>query len=91
MLTLTAAFLAAAAPPAASAPPAQISVTTAAEDPGKKIKCRKLPVTGSLARFTRECRTVDEWARLDGLNREAATKIQDRGLVVGCGSNPTGC
>lgn len=63
----------------------------AAENPGAKIKCRKMPVTGSLARFTRECRTVDEWAKLDDGNRDSATKIQDRGLVVGCGSNPTGC
>lgn len=88
MLTAVALFLAAASPPVAAAPAAPAAN---AQDPGKVIKCRKLPVTGSLARFTRECRTVDEWMRLDGLNREAATKIQDRGLVVGCGSSANGC
>jgi hypothetical protein len=88
MLTVLAALLASATPPATSpAAPA----ATAATDPGKVVKCRKLPVTGSLARFTRECRTVAEWARLDGDNRESATKIQERGLVVGCGSSANGC
>ncbi|UUR07457.1 hypothetical protein [Sphingomonas glaciei] len=74
-----------------SATPASPVVPATAENPGARIKCRKQQVTGSLARFTKECRTVDEWARLDDANRESATKIQDRGLVVGCGSNPTGC
>lgn len=66
----------------ASAPPA---------DPSMQVKCRRLPVTGSLARYTKECRTLAEWAKLDDLNRESATKIQDRGLVIGCGSAPSGC
>jgi hypothetical protein len=89
MLTAVAVLLAAAAPPAAT--PSSPAATTVAQDPGKVVKCRKLPVTGSLARFTRECRTVAEWTRLDGDNREAATKIQERGLVVGCGSSASGC
>lgn len=84
-MLLTIALLLAAANPTA-APTAQ-----PAADPGKVIRCRKQPVTGSLARTTKECRTVEEWARLDGDNRDSATKMQDRGLVVGCGSNPTGC
>lgn len=89
MLVLAAALLAGASPVAAT--PASAAVPATAENPGSKIKCRKQQVTGSLARFTKECRTLDEWAKLDDANRESATKIQDRGLVVGCGSNPTGC
>lgn len=89
MLSLTAALLIAAAQTAApAAPPA---ATPAVTDPDQVIRCRKLPVTGSLARFTKECRTVAEWRKLDDGNREAATKIQDRGVVVGCGSSATGC
>jgi hypothetical protein len=88
MFSLTAALLIAACAAAAPAPAAAAPAVT---DPGQVIKCRKLPVTGSLARFTKECRTVDEWRKLDDGNREAATKIQDRGVVVGCGSSATGC
>lgn len=89
MLTFAAALLvgAAQAPAVAASPVA----STAAEAPGSRIKCRKLPVTGSLARFTRECRSIDEWAKLDDQNRESASKMQDRGLTVGCGSSATGC
>ena len=86
MLLTTAALLLAAAANPTGAHASQHGV-----EPGKVIRCRKQPVTGSLARFTKECRTVDEWARLDGDNRDSATRMQDRGLVVGCGSNPTGC
>ena len=70
--------------------PAATTATPPA-DPSLQVKCRRLPVTGSLARYTKECRTLAEWAKLDDTNRDSATKIQDRGLVVGCGSNPTGC
>jgi hypothetical protein len=87
MLTFAAAFIMA----TAQAPAAVPATPATTENPGSKIKCRKLPVTGSLARFTRECRTLEEWAKLDNANRDSATRMQDRGLVVGCGSSPTGC
>lgn len=77
------------ATPESPAPAPTSSQLAAAE--GQKIKCRKLPVTGSLAGFTRECRTVAEWDRLDEANREAGIKIQDRGQVVSCGSSANGC
>jgi hypothetical protein len=89
MLILAAALFGSLSPTATI--PASPSAATTTEHPGARIKCRKLPVTGSLARFTRECRTVDEWARLDDENRNSATKIQDRGVVVGCGGAPQGC
>lgn len=89
MVTLLVSLLlsaAQAAPPATAATPA-----AAASDEGSRIKCRKIPVTGSLARFTRECRTVAEWDKLDEGHREDATKIQERGHVVSCGSAAQGC
>ncbi|GAA3997603.1 hypothetical protein [Sphingomonas humi] len=87
MLSIVASLLLAAAQ---AGSPATTSATPPA-DPSMQVKCRRLPVTGSLARYTKECRTLAEWAKLDEGNRESATKIQDRGLVVGCGSSPQGC
>ena len=73
--------------PAPARPRASASATAAVDD--SKVRCRKTPVTGSLARFTRECRTVGEWRKLDEQYREAATRMQDRGtsscLATGSG------
>ncbi len=44
-----------------------------------KAICRRRPVTGSLARTTKECHTKSEWARLDEDVRKEAGEYVDHG------------
>ena len=67
-----------AAAPAAPAP----VVTTAApphDDPGQRIVCRRMEVTGSLARRDRVCKTAAEWQRLGDRGNELARDMVDWG------------
>lgn len=44
-----------------------------------KAICRRRPVTGSLARTTKECHTKNEWARLDENVRKEMGEYVDHG------------
>ncbi len=60
----------------ATPPPATDSATPAAPatapNPDDQIRCRRMAVTGSLARFERVCKTVGEWRRLAQNGNDAA-------------------
>lgn len=53
--------------------------TTVAMVGDVKVVCRRRPVTGSLARTTKECHTKREWARLDEDVRAQAGEYADHG------------
>ena len=61
----------------AATTPATAPVTTTPEDPDQRIRCRRIEVTGSLARVERVCKTVAEWRRLTDLGNENARDIID--------------
>ena len=74
-------------PPSAPADPVAQLV-----DPGSKIQCRKSEVTGSRARFIKECRTVAEWRRLDRAASEFAKRMQEGTGMTQCDAAPSrGC
>lgn len=70
--------------------PAPGTAQVAAADPDQQIKCRKLPVTGSLAGYTKECHTIAEWRKLDNAGSDTAREMQDKGLVNSCGATEPG-
>ncbi|WP_085808985.1 hypothetical protein [Sphingomonas sp. TZW2008] len=39
-------------------------VSAAAADPNDEVKCRRIEVTGSIARKEKVCKTIGEWRRL---------------------------
>lgn len=54
-------------------PPATTSaVPASAPNPDDQIRCRRMAVTGSIARFERVCKTVGEWRRLAQNGNDAA-------------------
>lgn len=55
------------------------SATTVSMVGDVKVVCRRRPVTGSLARTTKECHTKREWARLDEDVRKQAGEYVDYG------------
>jgi hypothetical protein len=61
--------------------------TTAAPAPPpvqEKLICKREPVTGSLARFRKICKTEAQWKGVeDHSYRETAT-LQDHGLINSC-------
>lgn len=83
MIMLVALLLASGQPTAA--PPARAS-----SDPDQRVKCRKIPVTGTLAGFTRECRTIAEWRKQEDAASETSRQMQDKGLVRTCGATEPG-
>lgn len=50
---------------------------TAPADPDQEIRCRRMAVTGSLARRERVCKTVGEWRRLGERGNDNARDIID--------------
>ena len=60
------------APAPTPAPP-----TSATPDPDQEIRCRRIEVTGSLARRERVCKTVAEWRRLGQAGNDTARDIVD--------------
>ena len=81
-LPLAAVVLAATAVPAlaqqAVAPTAQVAIApAAAENPDDKVKCRSMPIIGSLAKKARICRTVAEWRLARERGNDAARDITD--------------
>lgn len=59
-------------PPPPSAAPAAPAAPAAAPNPDDQIRCRRMAVTGSIARFERVCKTVGEWRRLAQNGNDAA-------------------
>lgn len=54
------------------------SPAPAATDPGQKIKCRRVEVTGSLLKKGKVCRTVAEWkVIMENGNRVARAIVQE--------------
>ncbi len=79
------------AAPVAAQSPAPVTTTTAdgadvANDPDQQIRCRRLPVTGSLVRRERVCRTTAEWRRLSDLGNDVARQQAENGLI--CSGGP---
>lgn len=81
-----------------AAPVAPVQPATPADpvaqivDPGSKIQCRKSEVTGSRARFVKECRTVAEWRKLDRAASEFAKRMQEGTGNTQCDTAPSrGC
>ena len=71
-------LLAIAAPALAQAPapaPAPADTTAppaSAPNPDERVRCRRMAVTGSIARFERVCKTVGEWRHLAERGNDAA-------------------
>ncbi len=60
-----------------------------ANDPDQQIRCRRIPITGSLVRVERVCKTVAEWRRLsDRGNDVVRQQIENGGICSGgrCGN-----
>lgn len=82
-MTLLLALLLSATPTPSPAQPAVV-------DPDQRIRCRKIPVTGTLAGYTKECHTEAEWRRQDNASSDEGQRIQDKGLITSCGSSAAG-
>ena len=79
MFTLLAFAVAAASAPVAAAP--LTAVPPAATSADDRIRCRALPVTGSLVRTVRACRTVAEWRRIAERGNENARATVESGQI----------
>lgn len=89
-LILTAVALFVAGPAAGQAPiiadATPVSSADPADDADQQVRCRRLPVTGSLVRRIRVCKTVAEWRRLsDRANDTVRDQFED-GLI--CSGGP---
>lgn len=70
---------------------APTSATAAAENPDDaRIRCRRIPITGSHVRVERVCKTVAEWRRLAERGNDAVRDQADRGRVCAGGQCGTG-
>jgi hypothetical protein len=73
-------FQAATATPPAQPAPQQLAANetnaTKAEDPSKKVICKREPRTGSLAGTERICRTKAQWQALSDRTRDEWQEIQ---------------
>lgn len=58
---------------------AAVPATTTAVDRDDEIVCRRLDVTGSIARKERVCRKRGEWRRLADAGNDVAREITDWG------------
>ncbi len=56
----------------ATPPPAAPAAPASAPNPDDQVRCRRMAVTGSIARFERVCKTVGEWRRLAQNGNDAA-------------------
>ena len=72
---------AAPAPVAAAAP-----ATPATPNPDDQIRCRSIPVTGSLVRRERTCKTVREWRRLADRGNDVAREAVGAGSMCSSGT-----
>lgn len=71
---------------AAAAPPPP--TTAKAEPKPEPMICKREPVTGSLARFRKVCRTESKWRQVSEQAQDEARNMQDRGLINSCASPP---
>ena len=60
---------------------AAATTTTKAEPPPETMICKREPVTGSLARFRKICRTEAKWRSVGDQAQNQAQDMQDRGLI----------
>lgn len=74
------------AQPAAPIASAAVDSDGSADDPDQQIRCRRMPVTGSLVRRERICRTVAEWRRLSDAGNDVARQQAENGLI--CSGGP---
>ncbi len=68
-------------------PPVVATAATPAQDPAQRIVCRRVEVTGSLARRERVCKTAAEWQRLGDRGNEMARETVDWGRTRPSGGN----
>lgn len=61
-----------------------------ADSEDNKIRCRKLPVTGSLVKKTKVCRTVAEWRSISEKGNRNARDIIESGNACAGGPMCTG-
>lgn len=67
-----------AAPALAQEPSAQpTAAAPTTENPDDKIKCRSMPIIGSLSKKARICKTVAEWRKSRERGSEAAREVAD--------------
>ena len=71
---------------AAEAVPARTSAVPATESPDDtRIRCRRIPVTGSHVRVERVCKSVSEWRRLAERGNDVVRDQADTGRVCAGG------
>ncbi len=72
--------------PATEAATAPTTAAPAAESPDDtRIRCRRIPVTGSHVRVERVCKTVSEWRRLSERGNDVVRDQADTGRVCAGG------
>lgn len=90
LLVLTAVAVLVAGPAVGQAPiiadATAISSTDPADDTDQQVRCRRLPVTGSLVRRIRVCKTVAEWRRLSDRANDTVREQFEDGLI--CSGGP---
>jgi hypothetical protein len=64
--------------------------TTQPTAPEEKLICKREPVTGSLARFRKICKTATQWVKSEDSASTEAQRMQDRGSQC-AGSGETPC
>jgi hypothetical protein len=72
----------------ATAAPATTAPDTAPKP--EPMICKREPVTGSLVRFRKVCRTESKWRLVGEQAQDEARNMQDRGLINSCASPPCG-
>lgn len=75
------------APATVSAQQASTSTPAASQpsDDDQRIRCRRIPVTGSLVRVERVCKTVAEWRRLSERGNDVVRQQHENGLICSGG------
>ena len=90
LLALASIAIIASAPvaPIAAQPTAPVADSNAApaDDADQQIRCRRIPITGSLVRRERVCKTVGEWRRLSDRGNDVARAQMDDGRVCAGGA-----
>lgn len=73
--------------------PAYATPKTEASGNPDKIVCKKTLVTGTLAKYTKDCRSEGEWRRLREANADVGRKLQGGNFGEGCSmkATPGGC
>lgn len=65
----------------ATATAAPATTTTEAAPKPEAMICKREPVTGSLARFRKVCRSESKWRLVGEQAQNQAQDMQDRGLI----------